>query len=266
MNLLDADIRFSHLRHMARSPAHYRHAVLCGGSGQTLAKRLGSGAHAATFGTPEIAVWPGRRAGKAWDAFEAEHAAAGRLVLNERENAEAHAMAAALRSDPVVGPVLFGDDMVYEQQIEWSIKLNGRTRRATGRIDALGSAILLDLKALRDATPDRVRFVIERMGYHAQATWYADGCEAAGLGYRAPAIVVVENVAPYPCVLFHLSARAIEKGRALYRGWLERLASCEASNAWPGYVQSATDFDLPDNEPFRLDIDGEAFDFDTAAA
>lgn len=266
MNLLDADIRFSHLRHMARSPAHYRHAVLCGGSGPTLAKRLGSGAHAATFGTPEIAVWPGRRAGKAWDAFEAEQTAAGRLVLNEREAAEAYAMASALRSDPIAGPLLFGPDMEYERKIEWTIRLGGRERRATGRIDALGSVMLLDLKALRDATPDRVRFVIDRMGYHAQVAWYADGCEAAGLGWREPAIIVVENVAPYPCVVFNLTPRAVEKGRAMYRGWLERLASCEAGDHWPGYVQAPTEFDLPDDEPFRLDIDGEPFEFDNAAA
>ena len=94
------------------------------------------------------------------------------------------------------------------------------------------------------------------MGYHAQLAWYMDGVEAAGLpaphdGY----IVAVESKAPYAVVCYQLTPRAFDMGRRSYRLWLEQLAVCEQSNFWPGYVQSVTPLDVPEDE--TLWINGE---------
>ncbi len=162
-------------------------------------------------------------------------------------------MADALRSDPYASPLLFGPDVRHEVQVEW--KFQGR--QCTGRIDALGAVNVIDLKTARTAAPDRFQSAGRWSSYHAQVTWYADGCEAAGLGRRVPYLVAVESGAPNPVVAMRLTDRAIEQGRAIYRGWFERLMACEQSNQWPGYAQSIVDFDVPDDSPLTLVIDGE---------
>ena len=263
VDIREATIRFSALKHIDRSPAHYRHAALHRGE-SSLAQRMGTAAHAATFGTPRLAVYHGRRAGKQWEAFQAANGDA--VIVNEREHRIATAMAASLRADPIVGPVLFGPDMRYEVEVAWEIMLGGRRRRCAGRIDALGDIVLVDLKALRDGSPNKCQHTIRWSDYHTQAVWYADGCERAGLGYRTPMIAVVENTAPYPCVLYPLGPRAVDYGRSRYLGWLEKLAVAEENNAWHGYAQQPVTFEVPDDEPFALKIDGGELDLDDAAA
>lgn len=264
VDVRDLPIRFSSLKQIDRSPLHYRHAALYRGESR-LAQRMGTAGHAAAFGTPPIAVFPGKvRRGKEWDAFEAANA--GAVICNAREAAQARAMAAALRADPVVAPVLFGPDMRYEVEVRWEIMLGGRRRQCGGRIDALGDVVLVDLKCLRDGSPNKCQHTIRWSDYHTQAVWYADGCERAGLGFREPMIAVVENTAPYPCVLYQLGPRAIDYGRSRYLGWLEKLAVAESNNAWHGYAQQPAPFEVPDDEPFTLKIDGGELDLDDAAA
>ena len=53
--------------------------------------------------------------------------------------------------------------------------------------------VLVDLKCLRDGSPNKCQYTIRWSDYHTQAVWYADGCERAGLGWREPMIAVVEN-------------------------------------------------------------------------
>ena len=87
-----------------------------------------------------------------------------------------------------------------------------------------------------------------------------------GSKWREPMIAVVENAAPYPCVLYQLGPRAIDYGRSRYLGWLEKLAVAESNNAWHGYAQQPAPFEVPDDEPFTLKIDGGEMDLDDAAA
>lgn len=255
-------VRFSNLRRIAQSPAHYRHAVQFADNESTLARRLGTGAHALTFGTPPVVQYTDRRAGKAWEAFRAEHEAAGVVILNAKEYAAAIAIARAIRSDRYASPLLLGPDVQREIQVSW--EFNGRA--CTGRIDALHPTAVVDLKTARTAEPARFAQAGRWSGYHAQVAWYADGIEAAGLGWRHPYLIAVESTAPNPVTVMKLTDRAIEQGRALYRGWFERLLVCEASNEWPGYAQGVVDFDVPD-ESFELDWgDGDGANDDESEA
>lgn len=262
-DIRDVPIRFSALKCIDRSAAHYRHAALHRGE-SSLAQRMGTAVHAAVFGTPRLVACPARRGTKDWKAVAEDNPDA--LIVNPREYRIAVDTAAAVRADPIVGPVLFGPDMRYEVEITWEIMLGGRRRRCAGRIDALGDVVLVDLKALRDGSPNKCQHTIRWSDYHTQAVWYADGCERAGLGHRVPMIAVVENTAPYPSVLYPLSPRAIDYGRSRYIGWLEKLAVAEENNAWHGYAQQPVTFDVPDDEPFALKIDGGELDLDDAAA
>ena len=266
----DVPVRFSALKMMARSAMHYAHAALYR-TESTAPQRLGTAAHAATFGTPELAVfgpmefegkqYKGAKSGKAWEAFKAEHA--DKVIVLIAEARKAKAMAAAIRGDEQAAPLIFGPDlagagMLYEHEVQWDIPwVGGKTRRCAGRIDCLGPSWLVDLKALRDAQPSRFVNVGRWAAYHSQVVWYADGCAAAGLGNVEPMICVVENTAPYVVVTFRLSPNAIEDGRRMYMQWLEKLRRAEENNAWHGYTDGCiADFDMPDDSPFALDFTG----------
>lgn len=262
VDVRDLPIRFSALKCIDRSPKHYRHAALHRGE-SSLAQRMGTNTHAATFGTPRLVVCSHRRGTKARKLVEADNP--DELIVSPREYRIATEMADALRTDRVVGPALFGPDMRYEVEVAWEIMLGSRRRKCGGRIDALGAVTLVDLKALRDGSPVKCQHAIRWSDYHTQAVWYADGCERTGLGWREPLIAVVENTAPYPCVLYPLSPRAIDYGRSRYLGWLEKLAVAEESDAWHGYAQQPVTFDVPDDEPFTLITDGGELDLSDAA-
>ena len=71
VDVRDLPIRFSALKCIDRSPKHYRHAALHRGE-SSLAQRMGTNTHAATFGTPRLVVCSHRRGTKARKLVEAE--------------------------------------------------------------------------------------------------------------------------------------------------------------------------------------------------
>lgn len=254
-------IRFSALKNIARSPAHYRHACQWSDAVQPLCMKLGSGTHALAFGTPAVSVYPGPvRRGKEYDAWLADQPP-GAVILNAKEYAAAKGMADSLRSDPVVAPFLFSPGLTMETRIRWQI--DGID--CAGTPDVFGSVglsgpVVPDLKTARTAEPARFESQARWSGYIPQVCWYADGLEAAGYGWHAPMLIAVESSAPYPCVAWRLTAEAVEYGRRTYRGWLETLRVHLESNVWPGYAQTVRDMDAPEDtgEPFSLiGADGE---------
>ena len=230
--------RYSALKQFAQSPLHYWHAMQDQYE-ETLSMRLGSGAHAITFGTPFV-VWSGKtRSGKAWDAFKLEHA--GKLILSQSELRKAEAMATALRSNALAMSVLFGPGMVHEQRIDW--EWNGRAYRSTP--DAASRTVLADLKCLRSARPDDVAWQSKRMQYHAQAAMYRRALNERGANIQDCYLVVVENKAPHPVTVMRFTPMALEQGERSLALWDEQRRACEQANEYPGYVQSIVDLDLP---------------------
>ena len=98
---LDA-VNWSTLKHLMRSPAHYRAAML-GKSEDTPALKMGRAIHLAAF-EPErwksdVAIWDGgRRFGKEWDTFQADHRGLELLKADEAEEALAIGEAARARA------------------------------------------------------------------------------------------------------------------------------------------------------------------------
>lgn len=250
-------VRFSTLKHIARSPAHYWHQATTTYDDDSLARRLGSGTHAMMFGTPEVIVFTGKqRRGKAWDAFKAEHA--GKVILSRSEHAKASAMVAALHANPLAERLLFSPGTIHEQRLDWSWL--GRSIRSTP--DARGAYHLVELKTCRTADPEWFKRDATRMAYHAQLAFYRRAIlEAIGTKPREVYIVAVESVAPYAVTALQLTERALDQGERLARVWFERLLVCEATNAWPEYSQAIVEFDVADSD-FSLTVDGEEVGFD----
>lgn len=246
-------IRYSHLKSMAKSPAHYFESVQDHRE-ETLAMRLGSGTHALLFGTPAVVVYRGGemvdakgktktytdvRSGALWEAFEKEHA--GACILSETELAKATAMARAITSDMAADSLLFAPGAEHEKEVSWTY----RGRKCRGRFDAITADAIPDVKSTRDASPKWFPRQAAQMFWTVQGCWYADGAEAAGLGWRQPYIVAVESSPPYPVTVWRMPEETIAESRRIYQGWFETLLRCEADNVWPGYSGDVLDLEIP---------------------
>jgi len=258
--------RFSLLKRMEQSPAHYHYACQLP-QNDSLASRLGAlttdRSGALRFGTAvhtfllgdmtRVEKYPARRAGKAWEAFRVECAERGVVeILNEREYTNATEVAAAIRRNERAMRLMF-DGTIVEQRIDWNFV--GKLCRSTP--DARSPHHCTDLKTARSAHP--VEFVRQalRLHYHAQQALYADAIEANGEPRPAESfLIAVEKSPPHPVSILRLTDRALEAGAKLCRLWVEQVLTCEATGRWPEYLDDIGSFDIDDLE---LEFDGRRF-------
>ncbi len=250
---LDEPIRFSRLKRMAASPAHYAF----GPDPDSSAIDVGSAAHAMILGGKPVIFYPGKvRNGKAWDQFEAENA--GKIILTRREYVRAAGMANAVQENMAAMRVLDGE---REMTLTW--RQNKRLCQGTPDVrgDSNGERFITELKTGETSDPRIFPWKLKRMAYHAQLGWYSDGAALAGLGEpQVHYVVAVEAAPPHVVTVFRVTLKTIEKGKRLVRLWFERLQQCEAANQWPPYSQTTVDLDLPD------DFDEELNSAEVAAA
>jgi hypothetical protein len=238
-------VRFSNLKRMADSPAHYMHGLTA--KYDSPAMRLGRLVHAKVFtNTDHYAIYDGIRRGKEWAAFRAEHDDVEIFTRAEEREADPIVHSLAVRNR--TSAELLGRGAAYcEKRIEWEIA----GRACAGTPDLFNERVLVDLKTTASAKQGRwlgPRGEIRKRAYHAQLAWYLDGLEAAGyLRPREAFLIAVETREPYQVVTYRLCDSELEAGRRLYRSWFEQLRVCEESNAWPGYAQCVVDVEAPED-------------------
>lgn len=243
--------RFHNLKAMGQSAAHCFQSFQDERDKESLSMRLGSGSHAILFGQP-VALFdaPSKkgtgkspRNGAVWEAFKAAHA--DEVILNAKEMRRAQSIANAIKSNEIAARLLFSPGVKFEETILW--KQGNRTRRSTP--DARGTSYIVDLKTTRCAEPDRFTRDAIRYGYHAQLADYRCAVEAlVGVKPKECYIIAVETVPPYAVTTLELTARALDRGEALCRGWMERLLVCEENSHWPAYRECIETFDVPDDD------------------
>ncbi len=238
------ELHWSLLKQMALSPAHLR-AAYEQGTDTTRSMSNGTLIHALVLGG-DVLVWEGVRKGKKWEEFEAKNE--GRFIVTRKEYDTASLAAVSVMWSPIAKPLLEG-----RREWSWSATMHGR--RCAGRIDVAGPATV-DLKTSNSVEPGRFSRACLRMGYHAQLAWYQDARRALGEDPGDAWIIGVETKAPFPVTVLHVTQRALDEGRKLNRLWLEKLNACEAADEWPGYVQSAVELDIVEDDG-GLIIDGE---------
>jgi len=253
-------VRWSQLRRMADSPAHYQ-AALTRTWADTPALALGRLTHTLTL-QPELfdseyAVWRGgRRAGKEYEAWEAQNA--GKSHVREQDLDAAQAIATAVRSCPLVQPYLEGAR--YEVGTAWRDEPTGLVCRAL--LDWCPPGALLDLKTTRSTDPGAFARSAAQYGYHGQMAHYAEGYRAMTGAYPERVLLVaVESAPPYDVVVYDM-AGSLEPGRTWRRTLLDRLADCIASGQYPGRASEILPLDLPawaggQDDYDHLDDDGE---------
>jgi len=249
MTVVDIDppelpaLRFHQLRRIGQSPAHYRAAIETGDPAPA-----GTALHSTLLGGKRLVKWDRQtesgksapRNGQHWDKFRADNPDA--LILTPSEYAEAAGMVASVRACPEAMRVLEG---VKEQPVYWDVL--GRRCRAT--VDVRADQYITDLKSTKSSDPRKFMWDSLRYGYNGYMAWSLDGIVMAGAGApEAAFIVAVENSAPFVTTVFRLTDRALDMGRRMYRLWLERLQTCEESDAWPGYSQCVVPLDVPGDD------------------
>ena len=237
-------VNWSKLKWMDVSPLHYHHHLHDPDDHDTPARRLGRATHTLALDPArfeaEYAVFDGeRRAGAEWKSFAAANA--DRDILKANELDEAHAIAHAVQTHPVLAP--YREGARYEMTATWTDKATGL--RCKARPDWLVPGVLLDLKTTTTLDGRRFGNLAARMGYHCQLAHYKAGVEACGHPVDRVVLVAVESAAPYDVAVFELDGDALQAGREKVDELLARLAECQASGQWPGRYEAERALELP---------------------
>lgn len=238
-------IRYSNLKHMGQSPAHYLHRVQRAGD-KSRSMDVGSAIHAVLLEGVTPIVFEGEdgkkavRNGKRWDAFKADNE--DKLILSPSEYRDTMGAVASIRAHKFAMGLLDGE---HEREIKaWTVA----GRSCGGRPDVTHPERVTELKTGQTSCPFKfVRHGL-RMGYHGQMGWYQEGLEHEDGVTRECWIVAVEAFAPYVVTPFEMKPRCIEQARKQNTLWVETLRVCEDSGFWPGYTQAPVTFDIPDED------------------
>lgn len=225
---------------------------------------LGRATHALVF-EPEtferdFVIWEGgRRSGKGWEDFQAEHK--GQTILRTEDVDGCTAMADAVRRHPLVQPYLDGGQ--FEVSMQWTDPNTGLACK--GKPDWIIPArrILLDLKTSQTINGRAFGSDAARFGYHCQLAHYAQGCEHA-LGWKPSRVllVAVEKDPPHDVGIFELDEETLWAGYAEVQSLLTILRACRESDHWPGRYDSEQALQLPawmfaenDEDPAGFDLE-----------
>lgn len=224
---------------LAKSPAHYRAALMAEKKEPTPAQRLGTLIHTAIIEPEKLKVIVGPDLNKntnAWKAFVADAAAQGLEVISKEDDAMLKGIAASVAAHPAASWAL--GPGYAEHSAYWTDPRTGllcRCRPDKIRRTEKG-VILVDLKSTEDASEYEFSRSIENFRYHVQAAFYTDGIENV-IGERVAAFVfvAVEKKPPYAVACYQLADVDVAEGRDQYMTELDLLARCQEANAWPGY-------------------------------
>ncbi len=254
-------VRFSDLKQLGRSPAHYK-AAITRPRVSTRPMRVGTVTHHLTLGAVPaghraVVRWDGERRGNAYKAFAEEHA--DDEIVTEAEWADAEPIAAAVLADPVASRLLAGTRR--ETALEW---LDGGIACATGGIDFLGAKHFGDLKVTSNSEPDKFSRHALRMLYSQQLEFYRGGLVATGHDVSEGAfLIAVEDSWPHVVTVFEATPEWLEHGRRSISLWFEKLRACEATDFWPGYAQAPVRLELPE---WATDGEGDEISDEESAA
>jgi hypothetical protein len=235
------------------SPLHLKHAIDNPDESDSDTFRVGRAFHTLVL-EPEkfddaYVMWPKRRQGKEWDAFEAAAEAEGKTVLTSGQEAKARAMAKYTRNHPLVRPYL--RDGSPEHTMVWNDPATGI--KCKGRADWLSYSMnaVVDLKTARCTDARRFGRQAASLGYHCQGAHYLQGARALRLfGNADPSFVIiaVEHEAPYDVTVYRMDPAveiAAREGADGVDALLARVAECMATNHWPGRYEAEQALDLP---------------------
>lgn len=250
-------VRASRLKLMDQSPLHY----LRGFDNETAERGKLRAIHALvlepdTF-TAQFAVFEGRRAGKAYEAFKAENA--GKTILNPREFDNAREIAVAIMAHPVAGPLISAPGPTEETvlwQRDGGLDCKARLDKLIQYVDEASQWsdrpelwTIVDLKTYGTTDPRQIARRVVQLGAHIQFAHYREG---VAVTRQIPEesirclMIVAEDKPPFDVAVVELT-----DDDALRIGWekreelLAKVLECERSGKWPGRCPEIVPLELP---------------------
>ena len=247
----------SGLDNIAKSPAHYQHA-LSEVREFTPAMLLGSVTHHKLLEPENFTDWfavapeINRRTNEgkaAWEKFQTDNA--NKTVVTGEVLETAERIIAKIKDHSIANGQLEG---FKEVAFYWKDERTGVLCKC--KPDCLGmQAQLVDLKVVSEADPGNFARKILNLRYHVQAALYLDGVRAAidqgnvtELKFLAPrkfVFLAVESSEPHGIGVYELPIDAVELGRSKYQADLKTFLECTASGKWPTYTESVVPIQLP---------------------
>ena len=214
------------------SPKHVKWTYENNGEA-TDAMRLGTAVHTLCwdphrFGE-DIAVYDGRRQGKAWEDFQDEHE--GKTIIKEEQFERATAIATALTSDPQVKRLAshgIAETAVFTE-------LNGMQHR--GLIDWINTdlSILCDLKVVNGIEDRMFGFAVVRYGWDVSMACYRNWFQhEANKEIKAVKFIAVESKPPFDVAVIPVDAAVLESGWSKADKASQAVRRSIESGVWPG--------------------------------
>lgn len=249
----------SSLKNILISPAHYQQS----GHKESAALTFGRLAHELVL-TPRqfkkrFTIWDGgRRYGKAWDAFQAEHE--GKDIITQSEHAEAAALAKAVRGSDLGREYLRGSGW-NELSLIWQEEIDGVPLTLKCRMDRASSDTgIVDLKTTTARNKEEFAREAAKWRYEFQVAYYLRGWEAITgqqLANHEFVFLVVEKATNIVSA-YWLPADVIAIGRDQVNHALTRYVQCLKSKTWPapndGRAEELTNYYPRDYEGAIVDM------------
>lgn len=241
-------VNWSTLANMRKSPLHYKHGLEHARK-ETSAMRKGSALHTLVF-EPEtyaerFTVYResknnGEGSKRKWLAFQGQARSAGQTILDESEEATAHAMADAIRKSGAAQYIAPSRGRA-EIPLTWTDAETGIICKA--RLDWVTlTDCPLDLKSTRNAELRAFGRQAWHFGYFHQAAFYRAGL-ATALGKdpsKLPFVIIaVESEAPHDVAVFEPGDEDMYAAEIEVKALLATLADCRRANKWAGRYQGA---------------------------
>jgi len=234
-------VRWSLLRELSKSPAHYKHR-LTQPRDDTTAMRLGRAVHCAVLEPRQFAatfaVYDGVRRGKEWQEFADAHAEDDILSVTEAEHC--HAVRDAVRGNRDAIRLLRKGES--EKTVTWTDRETRIPCKA--RVDRVGHGFFVELKTTRSLDPHDFERTCAQLAYHGQLAFYARGLKA-NRRKTHPILIAVENEPPYDVVIYEPDEEFMWMGDEFAGDLLRKLSKCQKTQRWPGRSSGVQTLSLP---------------------
>lgn len=240
-------VNYSTLKHMRKSPLHYRHAVdnpEDSGNEYAMLRAVHALVLEPMTAHETIAVWDGRRdkRDKAYCAFL--DANAGKDILNPTEHAQALAVSAAYNRNSTVQWLLSLPGTRCEQPHVWTHQCANLELAFKGKPDILHYSaehglIVADLKTCGDTDARLVASMARKYGWLLQLAHYT--LLAFDLWQLGPTTtpvqwltITAEDKAPFDCTALSWDAGSIIAAMQEHAALVAQLERCLLTDQWPG--------------------------------
>lgn len=239
----------SALKHVRRSPAHYK-AWIDGTAPDkdTPARAFGRAFHMALLEPEKFAsayVKLPKFSGKGMKAAKAEwlaaHADFDAMPMDDLLTITA--MVESVKAHPLASQMIH--DGLPELTLAWKDEETGLSCKSRLDYYVESLAMIVDVKTTEDASWDEFRRDVAKYDYHVQDALYRSAALSLDMPVQHFVLLAVEKSPPYALAPFTLDAEGIGRGYQAARRDIDTLAHCMNTGRWPGYSETIQTIEVP---------------------